>query len=371
MTQPKVPYSYLHDQFKNREDLVDAVRQLSKTGQFTLGEPVEIFENRFAEMIGVKHAIGMNSGTDALVQILRALCIGEGDEVITAPNSFIATTGAIAVVGAIPVFVDVGDDYLIDVDKISTAITRKTKAIMPVHLTGNVADMHEIMRIAMNYNLLVVEDSAQAVDADIDGRKAGNWGIASGFSFHPLKNLNGWGDGGMVTTNTGWLADRLRLLRNHGLSDRDNCDFFAYNTRLHSLQAVILNKLLDEVPEISDRRARNASYYDDMLKDVDEVVTPVKSERVRHVYHLYIVQVERRGELMEFLDGHGIETKIHYPIPIHLQKAARYLRHKHGDFPVCEKQAEKILSLPVHQYLKKNQLSFVCKKIKEFYSKKK
>jgi len=368
----KVPYSYLGDQFGSGEgrDILEAVwKKIVKTGRFTLGPPVEEFEKNFAKSCEVKHAIGMNSGTDALRMILVALGVGSGDEVITVPNSFIATTGAIATVGARPVFVDVNDGYLMDVEKIELAITPRTKAIMPVHLTGNMVDMPRICDIADRHKLFVIEDSAQAVDASILNKKAGTWGIASEFSFHPLKNLNGWGDGGMVTTNNDWLAEDLRLLRNHGLSSRDYCDFFAYNCRLHSIQAAVLNILLEDVVMVSNQRISNALLYNDLLSDVEQIVLPPKKEGVRQVYHTYVAQVERRDELAKFLAKSGIGTKIHYSVPIHLQRAAKYLGYKKGDFPVCEAQVEKIISLPIHQYLQKPQIFFVVQKIKEFYSK--
>ena len=365
----KVPYSYLDKQFVGREDLIDEIRALVKTGQFTLGPAVERFEENFAKFCGVKYAIGMNSGTDALIMILRALGIGPGDEVITVPNSFFATAAAIDVVGAKVVFVDVNDEYLMDPEKLEGAINSKTKAIMPVQWGGNMADMPAICKIAKKYGLYVIEDAAQAVDADINGKKAGAWGYAAGFSFHPLKNLNGWGDGGMVTTNDKKLAEKLKLLRNHGLKDRDHCEFFAYNCRLHSIQAVLLNKLLEDIVLISDKRIVNANLYYELLSGVDGVTLPPRRENVRRIYHTFIIQVEKRDELVKFLEANEIEVKVHYPIPLHLQKAARHLGYKKGDFPNCEKQAKRIMTLPVHQFLTQDQIFFVAEKIKEFYSK--
>lgn len=365
----RVPYSYLDKQFVGREDLIEEIRALVKTGQFTLGPPVEKFEENFAKFCGVKYAVGMNSGTDALIMILRALGIGPGDEVITVPNSFFATAAAIAMVGAKIVFVDVNDEYLIDPENVMEAITSRTKAILPVHWTGNIAEMLSLLGIAVNHDLYVIEDAAQAVDANIDGKKAGAWGHAAGFSFHPLKNLNGWGDGGMVTTDGKRLAEKLKLMRNHGLKDRDHCEFFAYNCRLHSIQAVLLNKLLEDIVSISDKRIVNANLYYELLSGVEGVVLPPRRKNVRQVYHTFIIQVDKRDELVKFMEANEIEVKVHYPMPLHLQKAARHLGYKKGDFPVCEKQAKRIMTLPVHQFLTPDQIFFVAKKIKEFYSK--
>lgn len=366
----KVPYSYLYQQFQYREDIISAIRDLSHSGEFTLGKPVEEFENNFARFIDSKYAVGMNSGTDALIQILRALNIGHGDEVITVPNTFIATAGAIAVVGAKPVFVDVNDEYLMDITEAEHAITGRTKAIIPVHLTGNMVDMQGLSLIASRFDLDVIEDAAQAVDADINGKKSGTWGIAGAFSFHPLKNLNGWGDGGMVTTNHKELAEKLRLLRNHGLANRDCCEIFAYNTRLHSLQAVVLNHLLLDIERITYNRIANAELYDMLLCDIDEITIPARNREIRQVYHTYVIQAENRDELIKFLEKNDIEPKVHYPIPIHLQPAAKKLNYREGDFPVCEEQAKRIITLPVHQYLSSEKIEFVCEKVKEFYSKK-
>lgn len=366
----KVPYSYLSPQFSDREDIIDEIRKLVKTGQFTLGPAVEEFEKRFAEFIGVKYAIGMNSGTDALIMSLRALGIGPGDEVITAPNSFFATAAAIELVGAKIVFADVNDEYMIDPAKVLEVITSRTKAILPVHWTGNMAEMLAFLGIATKYDLYVIEDAAQAVHACLGSKKAGSWGNLAAFSFHPLKNLNGWGDGGMITTNNSGPAEYLKLARNHGILDRDHIIFWGYNCRLHAIQAVILNKLLDDVSKLTVLRVANAAHYDNYLSEIDEVILPPRRPDVCQVYHTYIIQVKkRRDELVKFLEANGVEAKVHYPIPLHLQEAAKHLGYKKGDFPVCEKQAKRIITLPVHQYLVPEQIKFAADKIKEFYAK--
>ena len=382
----KVEYSYLLEQFQvgeskttvkyvdlprqaNVENIVSDIKELLlKTGQFTLGPPVKEFESRFAQLCKTKYAIGVNSGTDALFLAMKALNIGSGDEVITAPNSFIATAGAIANAGARPVFVDVNDEYNMDVNLIEKAITPNTKAIMPVHLTGNPADMPKIMEIASSYNLYVIEDACQAVSASINGQPVGSFGIAGCFSFHPLKNLNMWGDGGIITTDSKELFDKLVLLRNHGMKNRDEVELFAYNSRLDTIQAIVGNQLLNVLDAITDTRIRNAKKYDDALSDMtDYITTPPRKSNVKQVYHTYVIQAKKRDKLLAYLAEKGIETKVHYPIPIHLQPASRYLGYKEGDFPVCEAQAKSIITLPVHQHLTENEITYVIDSIRRFY----
>ena len=376
MNKMKVPYNYLAQQFDVDGALVNGIlgdiKELVRTGEFTLGPPVKEFEEKFAALCGVSHAIGINSGTDALILILKALGIGPDDEVITVPNSFIATSNAILFVGAKPVFVDVDDEYLMDINLVKAAITPKTKAILPVHLTGNPVFMPDLMDLRLHtgtYEIspYIIEDAAQAVDAQINGKKVGGWGVAGEFSLHPLKNLNVWGDGGMVTTSNGELAEKIRLMRNHGLASRDACVMAAGNCRLHTIQAVVGLRLMSDVRKISDKRIANAALYDKCLKNVVGVVIPPRSPSKRQVYHTYVIQVDRREALIRFLAKNGVETKVHYPVPIHLQKSYLELGYKKGDFPVCEAQAEKILSLPIHQYLTETQIHYVAGLIWSFY----
>ena len=239
-----VRYSYLPQQFAEIDDLLEEVRRLVQSGDFTLGKELEKFEASFAELMGAKYAFGVGSGTDALKVPLKALGVGPGDEVITTANTFIATVGAINEVGARPVFVDCNDTFCMDVDQLEAAITERTRAIMPVHYTGYMTDMPALMPIAQKHDLPVVEDACQAIVADIDGRRSGTWGIAGGFSLHPLKNLNVWGDGGVIVTSNDALADQIRLLRNHGMVNRDEIAVLGYNTRLDTLQAVVGNWLI-------------------------------------------------------------------------------------------------------------------------------
>lgn len=369
----KVPYNYLDKQFdpngKTVKNILKDIKGLVKTGEFTLGPQVQEFEEKFANLCGVTQAIGVNSGTDALILILKALGIGTGDEVITVPNSFIATANAIAFVGAKPVFVDVDDEYLMDVSKVRDKITKKTKAILPVHLTGNpIATPYFPNHISNHNNYLpVVGDAAQAIDAEIGIWKVGSLGTASAFSLHPLKNMNVWGDGGMVTTNSNKLAEKIRLMRNHGLASRDACEMVAGNCRLHTIQAVVGLRLLADVSKISNARIKNAELYDSFLGNVDGVTIPVRSASKRQVYHTYVIQVDRREDLIKFLLENGVETKVHYPVPIHLQKPYTELGYNKGDFPKCESQAEGILSLPIHQYLTKHQIYYTANLIRKFY----
>jgi len=363
----KVKYLDLPRQFKNKT-LWKSLKEAFETCQFILGKEVEEFETKFAELCHTMYAIGLNSGTDAIFLSLKALGISEGDEVITVPNSFVATAGAIIAAGAKPVFVDVGQDYNINADLIEGAITRRTKAILPVHLTGNPADMPRILEIARKYSLFVLEDACQAVGASINGHPVGSFGDAGCFSLHPLKNLNVCGDGGVITTKSGETYEKIKLLRNHGLINREEIAYWGYNSRLDTLQAIVANFILTELPFITERRQRNAHIYDEELQDCSNCISiPPRKKGVKQVFHTYIIRVQKREGLISYLSRNDIETKIHYPIPIHLQKPCSKLGYKRGDFPECEKQAEEILSLPINQYLTEKQIRFVAKKIKTFY----
>lgn len=363
----KVSYAFLAKQFAHPESILKEVEKLVKEGDFTLGPKVVKFEEEFAKIHEVKYAVGVSSGTDALLLILRTLGIGPGDEVITVPNSFFATAAVIANVGSRIVFVDVDEEYNIDVTKIANAITKRTKAILPVHWTGNPANMLIINKIAKKHNLFVIEDAAQAVDSEINGKKVGGFGIAAEFSLHPIKNYNVWGDGGVVTTNQKWIAKKIAMLRNHGLKNRDECEVWGYCNRLHSLQALVGLKLMPAMRAVNDARIKAAAMYDKLLTDVPQITIPPRRKNVRQVYHTYILQAENRDKLVKHLIKNGVEAKIHYPIPLHLQKAARELGYKKGDFPVAEGQAEHIFSLPIHQFLTKKEIEYVARVIRNFY----
>ena len=299
---------------------------------------------------------------------MKALGIGNGDEVITASNSFLATAGAIATTGAKPVFVDADDDYNINSNLIEDAITKKTKAILPVHLYGCPAKMPEIMKIANKHNLLVIEDACQAINSAINKKKVGSFGITGCFSLHPLKGINVWGDGGIIATNSQAVRDELYMLRNNGLKNRDECARYSYNCRLDTLQAIVALHIIKDIEWITDKRIENARFYDKELSKFSQITIPERARNVKQVYHTYVVKAKNRDELYNFLLKNKIEAKIHYPIPLHLQEASKYLNYKKGDFPKTEKQAEKILSLPIYPELKEEQLELVVKEIRNFYS---
>lgn len=371
MNNPKqVKYINLPLQYKQlKKELLKNIVTIFETGQFVLGPEVKKLENRFAKYCDCKYAIGVANGTDALFLALKALEIGSGDEVITVPNSFISTAGTIGNIGAKPVFVDIRKDYNIDPEKIEDEITDKTKAILPVHLTGRPADMNPILKIAKKHDLYVVEDAAQAIGATYHGKKVGSFGIAGCFSLHPLKNLNACGDGGMITTNNTDYYETLLKLHNHGLKNRNECDFWGYNSRLDSIQAAIVNTKFDHL-EIWNKKIRKlVDLYQEKLHGIVEFPEDKKFEK--SVYHLFMIQCDDRNKLQRYLSDNGIETKIHYPIPIHLQKPAKELGYKKGDLPFAEKQSERILSLPIYPELTPDDIKYVTSKIKEFYEVKK
>lgn len=363
----KVRYSYLPQQFAEIDEVLDELRRFVPTGDFTLGGPVAAFETRFAELIGVEHAIGVGSGTDALKLGLRAVDVGHGDEVITAANTFIATVGAIAETGARPVLVDCDDSFCIDAGQVEDAITGRTKAIMPVHLTGESADMPAIMDIARRHGLAVVEDACQSILSEIDGKRAGTWGDAAGFSLHPLKNLNVWGDGGVAVTNDSHVAERLRLLRNHGLKNRDEVQVLGYNSRLDSVQAIVGNWIVGDAAEITRRRIDNAAYYDAGLRDISEIRIPPRRQNVRRVFHLYMVFAEHRDGLYEHCLERGVEAKVHYPVPLYRQEGLRHFGYRPGDFPVTDAHAASVISFPADQHLEREQQDYVIETVREFY----
>ncbi|MDP3182532.1 MAG: DegT/DnrJ/EryC1/StrS family aminotransferase [Desulfobaccales bacterium] len=363
----EVKYLDLPQQFDDPE-LIRAVADLFKTCQFIMGPEVARFEEKFAELCGTRFALGVNSGTDALFLALKVLGVGPGHEVITVSNSFIATAGAIVAAGARPVFVDVAQDYNINPTLIEAALTSRTKAILPVHLTGNPANLPKILDIARKHGLVVVEDAAQAIGAAINGQPVGSFGHLGCFSLHPLKNLNVAGDGGMMTTNEEEVYLQLKKMRNHGLKNRDEIDFFAYNSRLDTLQALVAAHRLKRLDQITAQRRKNAGLYDELLSSPeDEVIIPPRRPNFTQVFHTYVIQVRDRGNLIRHLAAKRIETKVHYPIPIHLQAPCRQMGWKPGDLPETEKQAAHILSLPIHQHLTLEQVGYVAHTIRDFY----
>ena len=362
---PRVPYADFPAQFAaQREELLGVMERVLRRGDFILGEEVGTLERDIAALCGLRHAVGVASGTDALILALKALEIGPGDEVITVPNSWISSTSSIVLSGARPVFVDVRDDFNMDPARIESAITPRTKAILPVHLTGRCADMEAICAVAARHGLAVIEDAAQALGAGLTGRAAGSFGTMGCFSFHPLKNLSGIGDGGMVVTRDDRLAERLRLLRNHGLRSRDEAILWGLNSRLDTIDAAVLRWRLTQLPAVTEARRRHAARYRAALAST--VSCPVDRPEESAIYHLFMIQCERRDALRRWLSERGIGTKIHYPTPIHLQPCARSLGYRQGAFPVAEAQAQRILSLPVHQHLSAEQIEYVAQSIAEF-----
>lgn len=367
----KVPFSYLDRQFADLDGYLDDVRALVTSGDFTLGKPLAEFEQRFAKRLRMPHAIGVGTGTDAIIMPMKMCGIGPGDEVITTTMTFYATVGAIVATGARPVLVDSEDGFMIDPDKIGPAITPRTKAIITVTFSGNTPDLERIKAIADQHRLLLFEDSCQSIGAELNGKPMGSWGEAAAYSLHPLKNLNVWADGGVVTTRSDELARTLRLYRNHGMVNRDEIEFFGINCRLDTLQAVIANRLFPQMDFITQTRIQNAAYYDAAWKDIaDFVQPPIRRPGVKHVYHLYMVRVKERDGLLDFLIKRGIEAKVHYPTPIHLQPAAAYLGYKKGSFPKAEADARSIITLPAHQHLTREELDYTISSVHDFYSRK-
>lgn len=364
----KIPYVNLAEQHAAIKDkLLVAVGKVLDHGRFILGEEVEVFEKRFAQLCGVPYALGVNSGTDALILALRVLNIGPGDEVITVANSFVSSASCIVGVGARPVFVDVREDLMMDPPLIEKAISPRTKAILPVHWTGRPADMSPIMDIAKKHNLFVIEDCAQAVNAQYKGQKVGSFGDVGCFSLHPLKTLNACGDGGVLTTHNGELSQKLRALRDNGFSARYECIYWSNNSRLDTMQAAMLLVKLDYLEEWTQERQNNARFYQNRLANLPQVRVPVDEPGISAVYHTFIIQVEDRDELQNFLTEKGIGTKIHYAVPIHRQPVAKSLGYKPGSLPNTERQAKKVLSLPVYPELEREMLEYVANNICDFY----
>ena len=349
---------------KLREEILSKFDEISKEGAYVLSRELIAFEEKFAEYCGTRYAVGVGNGSDALYLSLLSLGVGPGDEIITAPNSFVATAWVIARTGARPVFCDVGEDMNINPELIEATVTPRTKAILPVHLTGRVADMEAIQAIAVKYNLLVIEDAAQAVGANYKGKRAGSFGICAGFSLHPLKNLHIHGDGGVITTDDQDLFEKLRKYRNHGLINRDECEFWGINSRLDAIQAGIANIKLKHLDSWNRRFRRIAEIYNENLKGY--VTVPMKREYEEPIYHRYMIRCPNRDRLQSFLAHNGIETKVNYPIPLHLQPAAAELCYKKGDFPVTEKLADTILSLPIYPELEDEEVHFVIEKVRQY-----
>jgi dTDP-4-amino-4,6-dideoxygalactose transaminase len=331
-----------------------------------LGPNVQAFESEFAAYCGVEHAIGVSDGTNAVHLALRACGIGPGDEVITVSHTFIATVEAILLSGATPVFVDIDPrTFTMDVSQVESRVTPKTRAILPVHLYGQCADMDPLMEIARRHNLFVIEDACQAHGAEYKGRKAGSLGDAAAFSFYFTKNLGAYGEGGMVTTKDAGLAKQVRMLRDHGSERRYYHDYLGWNARLDELQAAALRIKLPHLDQWNDQRRRNAALYNQSLEQLG-LILPCEDPNNRHVYHLYVIRTPQREAMRQYLNEHGVGTGIHYPVPNHLQNTLKHLGYEPGSLPVTESVAGEILSLPMYAELTEDQIRYVSGQVKDF-----
>ncbi len=362
----KIPFLDLKNQYETiREEALAAIAEVMASSAYAGGPFVEKFEKHFAEFCQCRYAVGVGSGTDALWIALRGLGIGAGDEVITVPNSFIATAEAISQCGAVPVFVDIDEKtYTLNPEHLESAITSRTKAIIPVHLYGHMADMDPIMAIAEKYGLQVIEDAAQAHGAEYKGRRAGSLGRAGCFSFYPGKNLGAYGEAGAVVTNDEKLAEKMRIFRDHGQHTKYHHNVIGWNSRMDGIQGAILNVKLKHLPHWNEARRKNAALYNSLLADFEGVVLPCEAEYARHVYHIYPVRLGKRDEVLSRLAEKNISCGIHYPVPIHLQGAYAGSSRNKESFPLTEKYAREQLSLPMFPELTKEQIHFVVDGLK-------
>ncbi len=362
----QVPFVDLARQFRSIEpELTQSFLDVGRSGVYIMGERLESFERKVEAFCGVSHALGVADGSNALFLILKALGIGPGDEVITATNSFIATAGVIVATGAKPVFADVAEDLNIDPALVEAAISPRTRAIIPVHLTGRPAQMDEINEIARRRGFFVIEDAAQAIGARYRGKRTGSLGTAAGLSLHPLKNLGIYGDGGLITTNDSALDAKLRKLRNHGLRNRDECEIWGFNSRLDSMQAAFSEIKLARLDGWNERCREIAATYRMGLAGYVQV--PADQAWEECVYHNFVIRTDKRDELMLYLKAQGIDTRVHYPIPIHLQDAAKELGYKPGDFPNAERFAKTMISLPIYPELSESEVAYVVDTVKSFF----
>jgi dTDP-4-amino-4,6-dideoxygalactose transaminase len=370
----RVPLLDLKAQFKPiQKEIMAAIEALCDAQAFILGAPVAEFEKAVKEYVGTAEAVGVASGTDAILLALRACDVGREDEVITVPYTFFATAGSISRLGAKPVFVDIQPDtFNMDPQLLETAITPKTKSVLPVHLFGQCADMEEIMRIATARKVPVIEDAAQAIGAERHGRKVGGLGRAGCFSFFPSKNLGAFGDAGMVTTNDIQLSERVRMLRVHGGREKYVHEMVGVNSRLDALQATVLKIKLNYLEDWTKGRQRNAQRYASLFQQaklLDRVTLPAVRPENRHVYNQYVIRVPQRDRLRAFLKDKGVGTEVYYPVPLHLQPCYRDLGYSPGSFPHAEKAAQETLALPIYAELTADQQAYVVETIKSFYSK--
>jgi dTDP-4-amino-4,6-dideoxygalactose transaminase len=362
MNIPLLDLKAQHEEIK--EEINEAVQRVLNSGWFVLGKECEAFEQEFAEYNGSKHAIGVGSGTEALHLALLALNVGKGDEVITVPNTAIPTISAISLTGATPVFVDIDpESYTMDPRNLEERITARTKAIIPIHLFGQAADMDSILEIASKHHIPVIEDCAQAHGATYRGKKTGNFGVMGCFSFYPSKNLGAYGDAGLITTSDEKLKEKLLMLRNYGQKGRYIHAEKGTNSRLDEIQATILRVKLKHLDRWNERRRELANIY---TRELRNVVTPKEMDYANHVYHLYVIRTPNRDQLMHYLKEHGVGTQIHYPIPAHMQEAYQDLEIKEGTLPISESHSKQIVSLPLYPELKDEMVLTITKLINEF-----
>ncbi|RAL24577.1 DegT/DnrJ/EryC1/StrS family aminotransferase [Thermoflavimicrobium daqui] len=364
----QIPLIDLKAQYETiRDEVRSAIDDVLENGRYILGPDVKALEEEIAAFCGVKYAVGVANGTDALLLALDAKGIGPGDEVITTPFTFFATAEVVSQLGATPVFVDIDPKtYNIDVSQIKAKINEKTKAIIPVHIFGQPANMDEVVAIANEHDLFVLEDAAQAIGSEYKGRKIGSWGHAATFSFFPTKNLGGYGDGGMVVTNDEELAKKIRILRVHGSNPKYYHSVVGYNSRLDELQAAILRVKLRYLNQWNEARRQKASLYDELLKDTP-VVTPYCAENRSHIYHLYIIQATERDDLMKYLKEKGISTGVYYPVPLHQQDVYNYLGYEEGSLPNAEYMAKRTFALPLYAELEDETIHYIADAVKSFY----
>ena len=360
----KINHNYLPQQFSDYKKILKEIEKVVRVCDFTLGKKVDEFENKIKKLINANYVVAVGSGTDAIMLSLKALGVKDGDEVITTPYTYHATIGAIVTAGAKPVFVDVKDDYNIDENKIESKINKKTKAILPVHWSGRICEMEKIQKIAKKYSIPIVEDACHAILGKYKGKFAGKFGDFGCFSMHPLKNLNIWGDGGFVVIKNKKNYKKMLLLRNHGLANRDKNLIFGYNSRLDTIQAVVALHSFKKLPKITFRRIYNALYLDKKLQTLKNIFLKKRKKYLKEVFHLYEIRVKNnkiRDTIIKKLIKNGVDAKVHYPIPMHLQPASKYLNYKKGDFPNSEKIAKTTISLPVHEYISKKKLNKIIK----------
>jgi dTDP-4-amino-4,6-dideoxygalactose transaminase len=352
-----------------REEMRQCFDSVYDSYSYVLGQNVSDFETAYANFNQTRHCIGVSNGLDALHLALEACGIGEGDEVIVPSNTYIATVLAVSYVGATPVFVEPNiETYNIDPKKIESVITKKTKALMPVHLYGQACEMELIMAVAKKYNLFVIEDNAQAQGAKYNGKITGSWGHANGTSFYPGKNLGALGDAGAITTNNEEIAKKICVLRNYGSSQKYHNEVIGYNMRLDELQSAFLTIKLKHLEIWTKQRQEIAQWYNDSLKGIEEISQPRIANGATHVYHLYVIRTKERNSLQQYLSQNGIGTLIHYPIPPHLQGAYKHLGFKKGDFTIAEEIADTCLSLPIWPGMNKNQIEIIEFHIKSFFN---